>query len=132
VAGGQFGSAAVGALGDYAVGSFAAYSRQTQQLFFAGLVYIERLAAIPSFSHALSQCLRVLLDIRRGLRGILSHFVRAGFLRSASDYDEKGRDNKWGNYFHDPTMRVQSARLVSAIGDNVIARQDKHQLAASG
>lgn len=59
----QLGKIAVRAAGDYAIRSLAAHSRQAEQLIFAGRVYIERLVAIPSFSYALSQRLRVLLDV---------------------------------------------------------------------
>lgn len=59
----QLRSATIGAPGDYAIRSLAAHSGQAEQLIFSGGVYIERLVAIPSFFHALSQRLRVLLDV---------------------------------------------------------------------
>jgi len=94
-------------------------------LVFAGSVQIQRVVTVPAFSHALSQRLRVALDVGRSLCGFLSHFVRAGVLRSTSNREQQQNDGESIDYFHHPTMHAESGRLVLSVVNHVFVGQDE-------
>src|SRR5580704_4321335 len=75
---------------------------------------------------AAAQRLRVALDVRCGLCGLLPHFVRTGSLRGTS-----GRSKTRANpaIIFTATMHASSGRLVLLVTDDVFARQNERQFA---